>query len=71
MQNTESNCDIVCENDVCRIVRKDKAESDAGSTQEQREIRELTPEEKVERAKELLEAKRRQKEKEEEEVSFV
>lgn len=69
VENSDANCDIVCENDVCRIVKKSQVDSEASTSSEQRESRELTPEEKVERAKELLEAKRKQKEKEEEEVS--
>lgn len=69
MQSSDSSCDIVCENGICRIVKTNKAEQNEASTSsEQRETGELTPEEKVERAKEILEAKRKQKEKEEEEV---
>jgi hypothetical protein len=63
----------VCENGVC-TVRKD----DMPSTSQQSEVeqpkatvnQELTAEEKVERAKQLLEKKREEKRREEEEVQI-
>lgn len=43
---------------------------EATTSSDKTENRELTPEEKVERAKEMLEEKRKQKEQEEKEVSI-
>lgn len=72
VQSPESSCDIVCENDVCRIVRKEQTNSNGATTSvNEKETKELTPEDRVERAKELIEEKRKEKEREEKEVSYL
>lgn len=69
-QPTEASQNVVCENGVCKIISKDEIQdSEASSSSANGEIKELTPEEKVQRAKELIEEKKKEKEMEEKEVS--
>lgn len=61
-EQANSNSDVVCENGVCRRVPSVSSPSPSSSSQE------LSVEDKVEKAKELIEKKREQKLLEEKEV---
>lgn len=61
-QSASAESNIVCENGVCRI------RSDPDNTSAPEENKVLTTEEKVDRAKELLQKKKEEKEREEREV---
>lgn len=62
--SSSASSNVVCEDGVCSFVPSDGGVSESGSSQE------LSTEEKVEMAKELIEKKREQKELEEKEVGF-
>ncbi|KAJ8941715.1 hypothetical protein NQ318_023311 [Aromia moschata] len=64
-EQSSPSSNIVCENDVCTIRRDTDAATSSGSGQ----AASLTPEEKIERAKELAQKKREEKEREEKEVT--
>lgn len=63
-----SKPEIVCEDGVCKIVNKEQQQTNDPSTSAIKENVQLTPEEKVVRAKELIEKKRREREMEEKQV---
>lgn len=68
-ETNESEREIVCENGVCKVVNKDETKPVASTSTNNQESVELTTDEKVVRAKDLIEEKRKQKEMEEKEVS--